>query len=80
MTGGLKMLISLRDKKQKLVIKDVLDIDFDMSVEEEDNRFIVKINRSYKLSEDFLTRAIAEEKMLQLADVRNNLEEELKNY
>ena len=43
MQGELKMLINLRNNAEKLVVKDILDIDFDMSVEEKNNRYISKI-------------------------------------
>ena len=38
MQGEQKMLIYLRNREGKLIVKDVLDIDFDMSVEEENNK------------------------------------------
>ena len=39
------MLINLRDKKNKLFIKDILDIEFDMCVEEKDNKYYVAVNK-----------------------------------
>lgn len=74
------MLINLRDKKNNLVVKDILDIDFDMSVEEENGKFYIGVNRSYRIDEEFLIKSAAEERMLTVADIRNNLEEELRNY
>ena len=44
------MLINLRNREGKLIVKDVLDIDFDMSVEEENN----KTTESAKIIEDIL--------------------------
>ena len=36
------MLINLRDKNGKLVIKDILDIDFNMCVAEEAGEYVVQ--------------------------------------
>lgn len=74
------MLISLRDKKQKLLVKDILDIDFDMSVEKADHQYYVAVNRNYRLDQAFEEESDAEQKMLEVAQIRNTLEEELKNY
>lgn len=74
------MLMNLRDREDRLVIKDMLDIDFDMSVESKDNKYYVNINRLYRLDDDFSNREEAEDKMLYIAGVRNHLEEELRNY
>lgn len=35
------MLINLRNKEGKLMVKDVLDIDFDMSVEKKNNKYFL---------------------------------------
>lgn len=74
------MLISLRDKDKKLIVKDMLDIDFDMSVEKEDNKYVVMINPLYRLAEEFQEQDEAESRMLSIADERNRLENELRNY
>lgn len=74
------MLITLRDKNRKLVVKDMLDIDFDMSVKEENENFYVMINRKYKLDEEFSNEKAAEDRMLEIARARNNLENELREY
>lgn len=74
------MLLTLRDKNNKLVVKDMLDIDFDMSVEKEKDKFYVSVNHNLKLSDEFTSETEAEEIMLSIADARNNLENELKNY
>ena len=47
------MLINLRDQNNKLVIKDVLDLDFDMSVEQAEDKYYVNINHKYRLDEEF---------------------------
>lgn len=39
------MLINLRNREGKLIVKDVLDIDFDMSVEEENNKYIIDLTK-----------------------------------
>ena len=81
MQGGLIVLIHLRDKENKLVIKDVLDIDFDMSVELIKNgKYCVNINNIYHLDEEFNSQDDAEAEMVHIANVRNDLEAELSNY
>lgn len=47
------MLINLRNREGKLIVKDVLDIDFDMSVEEENNKYVININHQFKLDGEF---------------------------
>ncbi len=76
------MLISLRDDEGKLAAKDVLDIDFDMSIASKENRdgYYVRVNRWYRLNEEFGSEDEAEEAMLHLVNVRNALENELRNY
>lgn len=75
------MLIGLRNRRtNELVFKDMLDVDFDMSVEEKDNKFYVKVNRNYRLPDEYLNRKDAEERMCYIASCRNNLEEDLKEY
>lgn len=74
------MLISLKDKNKKLVVKDILDIDFDMSVEQENDKYFVQVNRQYQLKDVYNTEEEAEEMMLKIADIRNDLENELRNF
>lgn len=74
------MLINLRDKNKKLVIKDYLDIDFDMSVEKEGNKYYVAVNHKYRLDEEFRSEEAAEKGMLEIARARNTLENELREY
>ena len=74
------MLISLRDKNGKLLVKDLLDIEFDMSVVENNKEYYVSVNRKYTLDEMFINESDAEERMIEIANIRNSLEEELKNY
>ncbi|WP_418626684.1 hypothetical protein [Anaerosinus sp.] len=75
------MLINLRDRANKLVVKDILDIDFDMSVESiDEDKYYVNINNIYRLDEEFITQSDAEERMLRIAGARNHLEEELRSY
>ena len=79
MQGELKMLINLRINAEKLVVKDILDIDFDMSVEEKNNRYIINVNRQYSCAEEYDNEKDAESRMLQIAEMRNDLETELRN-
>lgn len=74
------MLIRLRDKENKLVIKDYLDIDFNMKIEQRGKEYFVKVNRSYYLDSSFENETEAENAMVQVADCRNGLEQELRNY
>ena len=50
------MLINLRDKNGKLVIKDILDIDFNMCVVEEAGEYVVQINSTYNYAQISLLR------------------------
>ncbi len=74
------MLINMRDNENNLRIKDILDVDFDMYVEKEDNKFYVRVNRLYQLDEVFEKREDAEFRMRIIARIRNQEEEELRNY
>lgn len=74
------MLITLRDENQKLLVKDMLDIDFDMAVEEKNGKFYVMVNRRYRFDEEFKREDVAEHRMLEIARARNNLENELRDY
>jgi len=74
------MLITVKNKRGDLKVKDILDIDFDMSVESEGKGFVVKINRQYWDAEEFESRKDAEEQMLRLAEMRNTLEAELRGW
>ena len=80
MQGELKMLINLKNNAEKLVVKDILDIDFDMSLEEKNNKYIVNMNRQYRCAEEYDNEKDAEARMLQIAEMRNDLETELRNY
>lgn len=74
------MLIKVRDKTDSLFVKDALDIDYDMSIEEKNGKYFVRINSEYRDAQEYKTRERAEKAMLKLADERNALEEELRNY
>lgn len=81
------MLINIRDAKNNLLVKDILDVDFDMSVRTVQNsaassegEYCVWINGKYRFADLFVTKKAAEDKMLELAAIRNQLEEELRNF
>lgn len=74
------MLIKLKTKKGELKVKDVLDIDFDMSVIESNNKFVVKINKNYLDPEEYPSKEDAEERMMELADMRNAIEAEFRQW
>lgn len=71
------MLITLRDNRNKPVAKDILDIDFDMTVEKENGKYYVVVNQNYKYDEVYDTEEDAVEQMRHIVNVRNKLEEEL---
>ena len=54
------MLINLRDKNGKLVIKDILDIDFNMCVAEEAGEYVVQINSTYNYADKYRDTEIDE--------------------
>lgn len=74
------MLITVKDENKKIFVKDILDIDFDMSVDEKDNKYYVNVNKKYQLPESFENEEDAVEQMLKIATIRNGLENELRNY
>lgn len=79
------MVISVRDKDNNLRIKDILDFDFDMSVEKCSSEkgkpiYKVQINSKYYLDGTFDDKSSAEEKMIAVANARNELENELRNF
>ena len=80
MWGGLHMLISLRDKNNKLIVKDYFDLDFDMSVFEANGKYYVSINKHFCLNDEFTNEGAAEEAMLMIMNARNTLEQEIRNY
>ena len=55
------MLINLRDKNGKLVIKDILDIDFNMCVAEEAGEYVVQINSTYNYADKYPSEREAED-------------------
>ena len=73
------MLITVKDENKKIFDKDILDIDFDMSVDEKDNKYYVNVNKKYQLPEVFENEEDAVEQMLKIATIRNGLENELRN-
>lgn len=74
------MLISLRDKNNKMVIKDYFDIDFDMNVVHADGKYYVAVNKHFRLNDSFGSESAAEEAMLKIMEARNALEQEIRNY
>lgn len=54
-----------------------MDIDFDMRVENKNDKYYVAVNKGYCLDEEFRNEQEAENRMLNLAYMRNKLEENL---
>jgi hypothetical protein len=69
------MLIGLRDKDGNVRIKDILDLNIDMSVEEIGDKFKVKVTRTYYLDDTFDTKEAAESAMYNIENVRNEMEQ-----
>lgn len=71
----------MRSKKTgKLVSKDILDINMDMSVVELNGKYYVKVTRDYLLDEEFTTPQDAEEQLKAISLARNSIENELRMY
>jgi hypothetical protein len=68
------MLIGLRDKNGKLKVKDILDLNMDMSVEKDGLEYLVKITKSYYLDNRFDNEADAEAALYNIANIRNEME------
>lgn len=75
------MILGIRDKEtNKLLMKDVLDIDFDMSVFEEEGKYYINVNNKYILPDEFTSEHLAEQRMIDIAIKRNALEQELRDF
>ena len=71
------MLINIRDNSGNLFAKDILDINFDMKVEQKNDLFRVRINKSYIYAEEYEDKESAEESLLKIAADRNQIENQL---
>ena len=68
-------------ENQKIVAKDILDINFDMRVSDDDlTGYYVMVNAKYRFNEKYNTEEDAEKLLLHLVDCRNQLENELRNF
>lgn len=74
------MLLTLKDKAGNIIVKDMLDIDFDMSVQEENGKYCVNVNHRWRLSEEFASKDDAVEEMISIANGRNSLEREFRSF
>lgn len=71
------MLLVVKNRNNELETRDMLDIDFNMKVEKvKTDQFVLRINKSLTFPDTFLTREAAQDKMLEIADMRNQLEQE----
>lgn len=71
------MLLVVKNRNNELETRDMLDIDFNMKVEKvRANQFVLHINKSLAYPDAFPTREAAQDKMLEIADMRNQLEQE----
>ena len=79
------MLIKLRNNDGKLIVKDILDIDFNMFVAENKDSagkryYTVKVNNKFTYDEKFDSEEAAEMALNQIAEQRNALELELRGF
>lgn len=72
-------LVLLNDKDER-VVKRLLDIQYDMSVDEEDDYFFIRVSSHHRLDRKFPTRNEAEEYMVQLAEKVNEFEKQLTGF
>lgn len=78
--GGNGMNINFRDSNGKLYSKDILDISLDMEVSKsKSGKYVVNLNSKYVFDEEYDTTEEAEDQLKHLSQVRNNLENELRN-
>ena len=72
------MMLKVVDDDGKNRVKDILDLNLDMSVEQGiDAVYTVRLNSCYVLKETFESQEEAEAQMFYLADVRNDLDDSL---
>ena len=71
------MILTIKDSRGQLLAKDILDIDFDMSVSRVGEEYILNLNQNYIFSENFGSREEAEEQMMRIVDSRNSIEAKL---
>ena len=79
------MLIRLRSNDGKLIVKDILDIDFNMFVDENKDStgkryYTVQVNNKFTYDEKFDSEEAAEVALNQIAEQRNALELELRGF
>lgn len=76
------MLINLKERNsKKLVVKDYLDVDFDMTVEENGkDKYVININKKYTFATEYTTRGDAEDEMIEIMNNRNQLEHEYREF
>ncbi len=73
------MVIGVRNSKGELKIKDLLDINIDMSVERKESVYYVKVSKNYYLDDKYANEKEAEKAMYAIANIRNQLENELRD-
>lgn len=75
------MNIYLRDKNGELAVKDILAVNFDMSViqDKKSGKYRVRVNNEYYLVGEFDLKEEAEEALIAEAEKRDALEIELRN-
>lgn len=75
------MLLVLRKKiDSKLIVRDILDLDFNMMTETIGGVTYISINSVFRLAETFESIDEAEKKMMEIVNIFNTIEEELKNH
>ena len=74
------MMLNVIDKNNEPESKDILDLDLDMSIGEKEGKYIINLNSNYQLYDTFETKEDAKFKMFAIANDRNKLESELREY
>lgn len=75
------MMLNLYNKiSQEPESRDLLDLNLDMRIEQEGDVFYVDLNGTYRLYDSFESKEAAKEQMFWIADLRNKVETELREY
>ena len=73
------MVITLVDEAGKKYAKDILNIAFDMSIEEKSSKYLIRVNNVYFYDQVFSEKEQAEEQFFFLVNARNALEQEYRD-
>lgn len=74
------MMLNVTNRNDEPESKDILDLDLDMNIGMKDDRYVVNLNNTYRLYDTFSTKEEAKIQMFSIANARNKLESELREY